>query len=139
MRRNLIVAAGLVAVLALAAAPAFAQMNMDTSMQYNKATEETLTGTVENIFQAPGNGPMSGTHLVLKMKDGEIHVHAGPTSYLASKKITFNKGDHIVVVGSLIKGEGFQAILARQITRGHEVITLRDPAGTPLWSMKGGS
>jgi hypothetical protein len=137
MNRNAVsVLLGFVALVAWAAAPAFAQMSMDMSMKYDKATESTWTGTVENIFQVPGDGAMSGTHLVLKTKDTEIHVHAGPVSYLASKKITFNKGDRVEVVGSLVKGEGFQAILARQIKRGDQTITLRDGSGKPLWAMK---
>jgi hypothetical protein len=139
MKRMLPLPTGLVALVALVAAPAFAQMTMDMSVRYDKATEKTLTGAVENVFQVPGDNAMSGTHLVVKTKDGEIHVHAGPASFLASKKVAFKKGDRIEVVGSLIKGEGFQAILARQIKRGNQVITLRDAAGVPTWSGRAGS
>jgi hypothetical protein len=128
-------------VALVAVAPAFARQHdmNDMSMKYDKATERTISGTVEGVFEVPGNTAMSGTHLVVKMSSGEIHVHAGPGAFLASKKIAFQKGDKIEVVGSLVKGEGFEAILARQIKRGSEVLTLRDASGKPLWSMKPGS
>jgi hypothetical protein len=102
-------------------------------MAYDKTTEKTVAGTVDNVVEVPGTQAMSGTHLVLKTKDGVIHVHAGPTAYLASKKIVFKKGDQVEVLGSLVKGEGFEAILARRITRGGQTFTMRRDDGTPFW------
>jgi hypothetical protein len=138
MRPNTLLAfAGAVALVAAATGPVLARqhdMNMGTSMAYDKATEKTITGTIDNIVDVPGTQTMSGPHLVLNTKDGVVHVHAGPAAFLASKKIAFKKGDQVEVVGSLVKGEGFEAILARRIKRGGQVVTLRNDAGMPLWA-----
>jgi hypothetical protein len=75
------------------------------------------------------------THQRGKTKAGVIHVHAGPSAYLASKKTVFKKGDRVDVLGSLVKGDGFEAILARRIMRGDRTFTLRRGDGTPLWPM----
>jgi hypothetical protein len=127
--------AAVVAALALAV-PARAAQHGDMAMpgmDYNKATETTITGTVEGTMEVPGQHALSGVHLVLSTAEGTVHVHAGPASYLASKNAAFKKGDKVEVIGSRIKGEGFEAVLARQIRKGAQTVTLRNEAGKPLW------
>ncbi len=133
-----------IALVALAATPALARqhdmqgmqgMQTGASMAYDKATEKSVMGTVDNVMEVPGTTAMSGTHIVVKTKDGIVHVHVGPTAYLASKKIVFKKGDQVDVLGSLVKGQGFEAILACRIKRGSQTFTLRKDDGTPLWPM----
>jgi hypothetical protein len=132
---SVIVAAAL-AALALAV-PALAAQHGDQmampGMSYDKATETTITGTIDNVVEVPGQQPMSGVHLVLSTAEGTVHVHAGPATYLAAKKVSFQKGDKVQVIGSRIKGEGFEAILARQVKRGSQTVVLRDATGKPLW------
>ena len=40
----------------------------------------------------------------------------------------------ISVTGSKVEMGGTEVILAREITKGDQVLTLRDPQGFPLWS-----
>jgi len=145
MRREILpVLIAVFAVTAAAAAPVLASQHDMTGMQgtpmgatmaYDKATEKTITGIIDNVMAVPGATAMSGTHIVVKTKAGVVHVHVGPSSYLASKKIVFKKGEQVEVVGSLVKGEGFEAILARRIKRGSQTCTLRRDDGTALWPM----
>lgn len=134
MPRHFIAVVAIAAVAAFAAA-ASAQHDHAAmpGMDYNKATEATVTGTVDNIMEVPGEHAMSGTHLVLSTDKGEVHVHVGPGTYLISKKASFKKGDKVEIVGSRVKGEGFEAVLARQIKKGAQTVVLRDEAGKPLW------
>lgn len=111
------------------------QMQHDMGMQYDKKTEVTLTGTVESVMEVPGTGGMSGTHLELKTETETIHVHLGPTAFVAKQGVAFAQHDHVSVTGSRIKGEGFEAILARSVKTGDKTITLRDEKGMPRWSM----
>jgi hypothetical protein len=56
---------------------------------------------------------------------------------VSEKHVTFAKGDALSVVGSKITMDGKQVVIAREITKGDQVLTLRDPQGLPLWSGRG--
>ncbi|HYE24353.1 MAG TPA: hypothetical protein VEG32_04055 [Clostridia bacterium] len=100
--------------------------------KYEKASEVTLKGTVEEVKLIPG--PDEGAHFVLATADGPILVHVAPEKFL--KEIvdtTFHKGDLVEVVGAKIKAEEGPEVLAKEITRDNNTLTLRDPSGTPVW------
>jgi hypothetical protein len=77
---------------------------------------------------------MGGTHLKLTTKEGIVEVHLGPSAYLAEKKFTINKGDFLGIKGSLVKIDGIDAVIARELTKGKDTLLLRDANGIPLWS-----
>jgi hypothetical protein len=102
---------------------------------YDLATETTVTGTVEEVRQTPGPGKgQGGLHLMLRTDAGIQEVDVGPAAYVSSQKATFAKGDSISVTGSRITRETGAAIIAREIKKGDQVLTLRDAKGFPLWS-----
>ena len=136
LNNNFRIPALALALLGLGMAQAAGQTGHDSSMRYDVKTEVTLTGTVEDVMQVPGTSAMSGTHLSLKTKSETIHVHLGPTAFVGKQEITFAKGDAVAVTGSRMKGDGFEAILARTVKRGNKVITLRDKNGMPRWGMR---
>jgi hypothetical protein len=107
---------------------------------YNPATEVTVTGTVESVenMPSPGRGG-GGLHLKLTAPSGPLEVHVGPSSFVASKNVTFAKGDTLKVVGSQVTMAGQEVVIAREITKGDQVLTLRDAKGFPLWSGRGRS
>ena len=117
---------------------AYAQGGMGGN--YNLATETTLTGTVDEVKNVPASGRGGGgLHLILNASSGRIEVHVGPASFVSSKGVTFAKGDALTVVGSKVTMEGQEAVIAREIKRGDQVLTLRDAKGFPLWSGRGRS
>ena len=130
-------AAAMTVALVAGGAVALAQMAHGSGMAYDPKTEVTLEGTVEDVMTMPGTQPLSGVHLSLATKDGTIHVHVGTPEYLAKQNVSFAKGDQVTVTGSRIKGEGFEAVLARTVTKGTVVVTLRDEDGKPRWPMGG--
>lgn len=101
---------------------------------YDKASEITVKGTVEDVRHPTGQKGGSGTHLTLKTDQGTFDVHVGPSSYISSQQFAFAKGDTIEVVGSKMKVNGQDALLARQITKEGKVLSLRNEQGLPLWS-----
>lgn len=102
---------------------------------YNPATEVTVKGTVEQVRQVTGRKSWwTGTHLTLKTAKETLDVHLGPSWYLAEKKFAVAKGDQIEVTGSKIKYEGADAIIAREVTKGKQVLVLRNAQGVPEWS-----
>jgi DNA/RNA endonuclease YhcR with UshA esterase domain len=105
---------------------------------YNPATETTFTGTVADVQTAsgPGNGP-GGLHLTVRNNGETEDVRLGPASYIQSKNFTFVKGDSVTVTGSKTTVNGQQVVIAREIKKGDQVLTLRDKQGIPLWSGRG--
>jgi hypothetical protein len=77
---------------------------------------------------------MAGLHLVLNTSAGAIDVHVGPTWYVSSRNFTFAKGDTVTLVGSKITMSGREVLIAREITKGQQTLTLRTANGIPVWS-----
>jgi hypothetical protein len=127
-----------IAIVGLASA-VHAQSGMRGSGNYNPATEMTLTGTVDgvNSVRSSGRGG-GGLHLMLAVPTGPIEVHVGPASFVSSKSVTFTKGDALTVIGSKVTMAGQEVVIAREIKKGDQVLTLRDAKGLPLWSGRGG-
>jgi hypothetical protein len=102
--------------------------------KYNAATEVKVEGVVQEVqqFWCPINGD-EGTHLMLKTDNGILQVHVAPRRFLEGNGVTFNKGDQIAVVGSTVRYEGHDAMIARKITRGDQTFAFRQPDGRPLW------
>ena len=115
---------------------------------YDPSTETTVKGTVEEVQQLTGKpvpGPnetmwnmcprgWSGTHLILTTDQGTLAVHVGPTAYLTSKNFSISMGDELTITGSKVRYLGSDFLIAREITKGGQVLTLRDTKGFPLWS-----
>ena len=102
---------------------------------YSSATETTVAGTVEevNTVSLPGRGS-GGLHLMLNTSSGRVEVHVGPTWYVSSRNVTFAKGDAVTLIGSKVTISGREVLIAREITKGQQVLTLRAANGTPAWS-----
>jgi hypothetical protein len=102
---------------------------------YDISTETTFTGTVDEVRTIPGpaGGP-GGLHLMVRTDAGVSEVHLGPVTFTRSKNFEFAEGDVISVTGSKVTVGGLDAVLAREITRGDDVLTLRDARGVPLWA-----
>lgn len=139
-RSELHVIVALVVVLGTAIA-SLAQMTRGPkgAPMYNAATQITLKGTVEAVKQVTGRQGWGGTHLQLKTESETLDVHVGPTWFLSQNKITFAKGDQIEVTGSKVKFADGDALLAREITKGDQKLTLRNENGFPVWSRRGQS
>jgi hypothetical protein len=102
--------------------------------KYNAATELKVEGVVQEVrqFWCPVNGD-EGTHLILKTDTGILEIHVAPRRFLQGNGVSFNKGDQIAVVGSMVMYEGHDAMIARKITRGDQTFAFRQPDGRPLW------
>lgn len=102
--------------------------------KYNAATEVKVQGVVQEVRQywCPINGDQ-GTHLMLKTDTGVLEVHVAPLRFLQGNGVSFNKGDQLAVVGSMVIYQDHDAMIARKITRGDETFAFRQPDGRPLW------
>ena len=136
--KNGMILLGIVAMTAVATT-SFAQRcpgcGESGAANYDATTETTMTGTIDEVRTIePAGGAMGGLHLIVNTPSGLTEVHVGPAWYVASKNITFAKGDALTIVGSHTRMAGKDAVIAREITKGGQTLTLRDAKGFPLWS-----
>lgn len=61
-------------------------------------------------------------------------MHVEPSWFPAEKKFTVAKGDRIEIMGSKIKYEGADALIAREVKKRKQVLILRNAQGIPEWS-----
>jgi hypothetical protein len=102
---------------------------------YNPQTVESLTGEVVSVDRiTPAKGMSYGVHIVVKTDKETISVHLGPSWYLENQDVKLAPGDKVEVKGSRITFEGKPALIADEVKKGDEVLTLRDANGFPAWS-----
>jgi len=109
----------------------------DQAPRYDSSTEVTLRGTVETVKQVDdvrGRRSLTGTHIILKTAQETVEVHLGPTTFLNEQKLTLSAGDAVEIIGSRVKVSGSDAVIAREIRKGTQTVTLRDEKGIPKWS-----
>jgi len=118
-------------VLMFAMQVAATQKAANTGPKYDLASEVKIKGVVEEVRETPGD--FAGTVLVVKTDTATVLVHVAPPDFLKEMDTTFNKGDQVEVLGAKVpdaQGE----LLAREITVGTNITTLRDDKGIPVWS-----
>jgi len=110
---------------------------MQSPPMYNVATEVTLTGTITEVQTMAGPAGQGGVHLMLKTSTETSRVNLGPSWFLTQEKYTFAKGDAVTVTGSRVKLDTGDAVIAREIKKGAQTMTVRDAKGFPKWSGRG--
>lgn len=102
---------------------------------YDTKTVETISGSVLSVDQvSPDKNMSSGIHLLLNTENGKMLVHLGPAWYIDNQDVQIEKGDNVSVTGSKVTYKGEQVIIAKEVTKGDQVLKLRDENGYPLWS-----
>jgi hypothetical protein len=130
---------GMALAIAVATPLAYPQMmgGRRGMRNYDPKSEVTVKGTVEEVKSFTGRRGWSATHLTLKSGEETLDVHLGPAAFLKQQGFEFAKGDEIEVTGSKVKFAGGDAIIAREVKKGGETLTLRDSQGIPKWSRRG--
>jgi len=101
---------------------------------YDPKTVEMITGEVISIDQfTPAKGMFGGIHMNVKTGKETISVHLGPSWYLENQDVKIEAKDRVEVMGSRIAFGGKPAIIAAEVRKGQEVLTLRDESGFPAW------
>lgn len=122
-------------ILILSATVLWAQKtgSQTIGQKYDLTTETKLKGTVEEVKIIPGAA--EGIHLMVKNGTDTAFVHVAPENFLKDMDVNFEKGDQVELVGSKIKVDGQDEVLAREITKNSNSLTLRDKKGMPIWSL----
>jgi RecJ-like exonuclease len=80
-----------------------------------------------------------GVHLTLQTNKETIPVHLGPSWYIGKQTQEIEANDLITVTGSRVTIDGKPAVVAAQVTKGNEILKLRDENGIPAWKRAGRS
>lgn len=115
--------------VAFVATAAFAQ----APPKYDSATETKLSGVVEELKLVPPTGGKPMAYLVVKSGADSVHVFLGPKSFLDDMGATFKPDDKIEVTGSKVTQDGAAMVLAREVVKGDDTLTLRFKDGKPAW------
>ena len=104
------------------------------SAAYRPDAEVRITGVVTDVddFACPVSSGEMGAHLRLKTEYGLVVVHLAPSRVMRSQSFRFQRGDKLEVNGSTVRLFGESGVIAREITRGNDVFTLRDAQGKLL-------
>jgi hypothetical protein len=102
------------------------------------ATPRRSKSSLERSFSVdkitPIKGMSYGAHLMVRIDKETISVHLGPGWYIDNQDVKITVGDKIEVRGSRITFEGKPALIAAEVKKGDEVLTLRGANGFPVWS-----
>ncbi len=94
--------------------------------RYNLANEITVQGVVEDVQQTASFNGLAGSYLTLRTPSQILHVQLGT---FRPAKNEFIPGETIQVTGSLQREETGDLVLARQIKKGNQVLTIRNSRG----------
>jgi hypothetical protein len=100
--------------------------------KYDPATETKLKGTVEEFKFVPANGKPTG-YLVVKSGQDTVQIFLGPKSFLDDMGASFKSADAVEITGCKVKQDGADLILAREVVKGDDTLTLRFKDGKPAW------
>jgi hypothetical protein len=101
---------------------------------YDPKTVETIGGnvlSVEKITPAKRRGDW--VQLMLQTQKETIAVQLGPAWYIDKQTPRIEANDTITVTGSRLTLDGRLAIVAADVTKGNELLKLRDDNGLPFW------
>jgi hypothetical protein len=110
-------------------------MNDPYQRNYNPASVESISGTVESVDKVtPLQGMYSGIHLIVKTGKETVSVDLGPEWYIERLDTKIEKGDKVEVKGSRVTLSGKTSIIAAEVKKGDRTLALRDSAGIPAWA-----
>jgi ribosome-associated translation inhibitor RaiA len=102
---------------------------------YDAKTLTVVKGEVVTISPfTPIRGMTPGVHMVVNANGEAIAVHLGPEWFIASQDLRIEARDAIEVKGSQVTLNGKPVLIAAVVTRGDEVLRLRDDTGVPVWA-----
>ena len=101
--------------------------------KYDPATETKLKGVVAELKFLPPAGGKPAAYLVIKSGEDTLQVFLCPKSFLDDMGASFKADDKIEVTGSKVKQGDADLILAREVVKGDDTLTLRFKDGKPAW------
>jgi len=115
--------------MALVATSALAQ----AAPAYDAANEVKVKGTVDEVKLETPAGGKPVAYLILKNGQDKTQVFICPKTFLDDMGVKFAPGDDVQVTGSKVKLGGNDVILAREVVKSGDTLTVRFNDGKPVW------
>jgi hypothetical protein len=119
---------GLVTVLIVLLASLAAVAQTATAIKYDKSSEVKIKGVVDDVITTNSN-----VHVMLKTDKGIVNVMMAPEKFLKELEVTFAKGDPLQITGSQVMMGDVPLLLAREVNRNGDIMTMRDESGKGAW------
>jgi hypothetical protein len=101
---------------------------------FDPKTIDTIEGTVTRVYTVPSpNVRLTSIQLLVRTADGDVHVNVAPLWFLQNQDLQFEAEDKLVITGSKVKPKGIVTMVATQVRRGEETLTVRGNDGMPVW------
>jgi hypothetical protein len=101
---------------------------------YDAKTVETIEGKVLSIEKtAPAKRRGYWIDVMLQTEKQTIAVQLGPAWYIDKQTPRIEANDIITVTGSRVTMDGRSTIVAADVTKGNELLKLREDNGIPVW------
>jgi len=133
---KIIVGSAIALALTLGVAPGFGGGKDPTVglPQYNLKTETNFVGTIAKVREVPIGEAFAGIHVTMQSKSETIEVYLGPADFIKLMGMPLRPGvKDVTVIGSKVKFEGSDLVLARELRIDHTELLLRDEKGFPNW------
>jgi len=102
--------------------------------KYDLATEVHFAkATVVDIKLIPENGK-SDQHLIVKVGEQTYEICLCPKSFVDAMGFEVVRGDQLEIIGSKVKTDAGEIVLAREIVKGNNTLVIRDKKGEPAWT-----
>ena len=98
---------------------------------YDPATETKINAVVSELKFTSAAKPAA--LLIVKSGSNTLQVYLCPKSFLDDMGTTFKPDDKVEITGSKVKQNGEDEILAREVVKGDDTLTLRFKDGKPAW------
>ncbi|MCL5099016.1 MAG: hypothetical protein M1608_16075 [Candidatus Omnitrophica bacterium] len=139
---NVLATAAMAGFVALPAAIAQSDPQTDDSRPepmlgriYNPQTVETVKGEVVKVERVTSKSGMGfGIHLLVKTSKETLPVFLGPAWFIDHQETRIKPGDEVAIKGSCVTYQGQPAIVAAVVTKGDEILRLRNDQGYPAWA-----
>ena len=82
---------------------------------------------------APANRRGYWINVLLQTGNGTVAVQLGPAWYIDKQTPRIQPNDTITVTGSRVTMDGRPLIVAADVTKGNELLKLREANGIPVW------
>jgi hypothetical protein len=101
---------------------------------YRPVVPETVSGEVIDVYQVTARqGRGVGEHLLMKTNKETIDVYLGPAWVLENENFSVEPGESLEIRGSRVTDSWMSAMIATEVKKGNEILTLRDEYGFPMW------
>lgn len=114
--------------------------NTMTTISGEIVSVDQITKPSRNNQNNNQNNPRNnhqGIHLTLQSGDQTIDVRVGPAWYLEQENMILTAGDQVTIKGFPINKNDQSFFITQEITKGSQVLVLRDENGRPMWQGQG--